>query len=62
LKNLRKLRNKIHLYDIQTNLDHDLNNFNTLELELMRETLRDILFSDKFSFSMDLKKKLFCYL
>lgn len=62
LNRLRKLRNKIHLHDIEENLDHDFNNFGKQELNMMKRALCMILFSDKFSLELDERKKVFDFL
>lgn len=62
LNRLRKLRNKIHLYYIEENLDHDWNNFNEKELRMMKKSLRKILFSDRFKDGSDLKEQLLDFL
>lgn len=48
LNRLRKLRNKIHLYAIEEKLDHDFNNFNTKEVNMMKKSLIKIMYSEKF--------------
>ncbi len=62
LNQLRKLRNKIHLYYIEENLDHDGNNFNTKELRMMKKSLKKILFSDRFRDDGDVKEELLDFL
>ena len=62
LNHLRKLRNKIHLYLIESNLDHDLNNFKLKELILMKKTLSKVFLADLFNYPMDKKEKIFNFL
>lgn len=62
LNHLRKLRNKIHLYLIEENLDHDYNNFKNKEIELMKKSLEKVFFSDFFNLNNDVKKELFNFL
>lgn len=62
LNHLRKLRNKIHLYAIESTLDHDYNNFSDKEFDLIRKSLQVILFSTFFSLDKEYKEKLFDFL
>lgn len=62
LNELRKLRNKIHLYRIDKNLDHDFNNFSSEELDNMKEILRSIFSSNLFDSKEDDLKQLFDFL
>lgn len=62
LNHLRKLRNKIHLYLIEENLDHDLNNFKTEELNLMKKSLEKVFFSELFESPNEKRLKLFDFL
>lgn len=62
LNHLRKLRNKIHLYLIGKNLDHDFNNFNLKEYELMKTSLNIVLFSDLFIAPMEKRKQIFDFI
>jgi len=62
LNHLRKLRNKIHLYLIEENLDHDMNNFKDNELQLMKRSLLKVIYSDLFEINDDKKEELFDFL
>lgn len=59
LNHLRKLRNRIHLYVIEENLDHDFNCFGKTELKLIRKSLKKVLCSDLFEYSTEKKDELF---
>lgn len=62
LNHLRKLRNKIHLYLVEDKLDHDLNNFNSNELVLMKKSLKKVFYSELFDASNDKKNELFDFI
>jgi hypothetical protein len=62
LNHLRKLRNKIHLYLIGENLDHDYNNFNNKEYDLMQGSLRVVFYSELFNYQSQKKQLLFDFL
>lgn len=62
LNHLRKLRNKIHLYLIEENLDHDWNRFGVKEISLMKKSLHKILYSELFDVSIEMRKELFDFL
>ncbi|MEY1638348.1 hypothetical protein [Tenuifilum osseticum] len=62
LNHLRKLRNKIHLYLIEENLDHDWNSFNNNEMTLMKKSLHKILFSELFNYETEERKNLFDFI
>lgn len=62
LKHLRKLRNKIHLYLIGANLDHDHNNFRQKEYELMQAALKVVFYSDLFKKPKNSRQQLFDFL
>ena len=59
LNHLRKLRNRIHLYVIEENLDHDFNCFGKSELKLIRKSLKKVLYSDLFESSIEKRNDLF---
>jgi len=59
---LRKLRNKIHLYLFVENLDHDYNNFNTREYDLMRSSLKVVLFSELFKMPSENREHIFDFI
>ncbi|MFT6963553.1 MAG: hypothetical protein ACJAWV_003290 [Flammeovirgaceae bacterium] len=46
---LRKNRNRVHLQIVKGDLDHDFNNFRRDALNLMKESLKGILYSSKFN-------------
>jgi hypothetical protein len=62
LKYLRKLRNKIHLFSIGQNLDHDFNNFQHEQFMLVRSVIKSVLFSEIFRYPIEKKSKLFEFL
>lgn len=62
IKHLRKLRNKIHLYLIEEDFDHDINNFGSKEYRLMNESLEAVLSSELFLDVAEQKKELFDFL
>ena len=62
LNYLRKLRNKIHLFIVEEKLDHDFNNFTENEMEIMKNALRVILFSDNFTANKNVKIKVFDFI
>lgn len=62
LKRLRKLRNKIHLYLIEEQLDHDMNNFKENEMIMMKKSLLKILFSERFALKSSEKERLLNFL
>jgi len=62
LNYLRKLRNKIHLHFFVENLDHDFNNFNQSQYDLMRTSLKVVLFSDMFIMPIENRKQIFDFL
>ncbi|MEI6091803.1 MAG: hypothetical protein WCR42_15205 [bacterium] len=62
LNKLRKLRNKTHLFLIDEHNGHDLNNFNVPELNLMKETLKIVLYSKLFKLEDNTKNQLLDFL
>jgi len=62
LNHLRKLRNKIHLYLIGENLDHDFNNFKPREYELMRTSLKIVLYSELFKTPKEKRDQIFDFI
>lgn len=62
LNRLRKLRNKIHLYLIEQKLDTDWNNFQDNELNMIKSSLRKVIFSSVFNQEDQRKKELFDFL
>ncbi len=62
LNHLRKLRNKVHLYLIEENLDHDFNSFGHDEISLMKKSLRKVLFSELFKTEKNKREELFDFL
>lgn len=62
LKQLRKLRNKIHLYLIEERLDTDWNRFNIEELKLIKSVLKSVVYTDIFPESVERKNVLFDFL
>lgn len=61
LNYLRKLRNKVHLYLIDNNLDHDLNKFNLNDMSAMAQVIHSTFTSGIFKPS-DKEKVYFEYL
>ncbi|GAH57032.1 unnamed protein product, partial [marine sediment metagenome] len=61
LNYLRKLRNKVHLYLIDNNLDHDLNKFNLNDMSAMAQVIHSTFTSGIFKPS-DKEKAYFEYL
>jgi len=62
LNHLRKLRNKIHLYYIEENLDHDWNSFRRNELDLIKKSLKKVLYSELFNASIEKRDELFKFI
>ena len=62
LKDLKTLRNKVHLKNIESNRDHDWNNFNSKEYDLIRDSLRYILKSEIFNANKEELKLIFGFL
>jgi hypothetical protein len=62
LNHLRNLRNKIHLYLIGENLDHDFNNFKPSEYELMKTAIKGVIFSELFKIPIERKEQLFDFI
>ena len=59
LNNLRKLRNRIHLYNTEENLDHDWNSFRNKELVLIKKSLKKVLYSELFETTTEKRDELF---
>jgi hypothetical protein len=59
LNHLRKLRNRIHLYNTEENLDHDWNSFRKKELVLIKKSLRKVLYSELFETTTEKRDELF---
>ena len=62
LNHLRKLRNKIHIYSIERELDTDWNNFSTKEYSLMKKSIKSIIDSSAFLNPQSEKNKIFNFL
>jgi hypothetical protein len=62
LNNIKKLRNKVHLNNIEGDRDHDWNNFQKTEYYECSKCLREILKSNIFNVSIDELKDKFVFL
>lgn len=47
INNLRKLRNKVHIYDVKKACNTDYNTFNIKEFTLMKNILKSIILNNK---------------
>lgn len=62
LNNIKKLRNKVHLNNIEGDRDHDWNNFGKTEYYECSKCLREILKSNIFNVTIDELKDKFVFL
>lgn len=62
LNNIKKLRNKVHLNNIEGDRDHDWNNFNKTEYYECSKCLREILKSNIFNVTIEELKEKFGFL